>query len=482
MNYGIVRFVIGRIMLLEAALLFPSLIVGFIYAEGARTLLSFVMTMSILAAFGLLLSVRAPEKRAFYAREGLVIVALAWLVLSLFGSLPFVFSGSIPSFTDAFFETASGFTTTGASILNNPETLPHSLLFWRSFTHLIGGMGVLVLTLAILPRIGSDAVHLLKAEVPGPIFGKLLAKVRNTARILYVIYLVFTAILVVVLVIGKMPLFDAFIHAFGTAGTGGFSNKMASVGHYNSVYIETVLSIAMLVYGVNFNLYYLLLIRKFRLFFKSEELRWYLFFVASAIVFIGFSVWPLYETFGQMFRAVLFTVAAIITTTGFSTANFDNWPLFAHIILLMLMFFGAMAGSTGGGIKTTRVAIYIKTSIQEVRRSISPHRRLPIRFEGKTLDPDVQRSVVHFFTTYIMLFILFLLIVSLDSPNFTTAFSAVAATINNIGPGLDAVGPTGNYTDFSHFTKITLCFSMLAGRLELFPILILFSPRTWRKV
>lgn len=482
MNFSIIRFVMGRIMLVEAILMVPSLAVGIIYGEGIQTIGAFLLTMAVLLVFGAVLSYRKPETKSFYAREGFVIVSLAWFLLSIFGSLPFILSGSIPSFIDALFETASGFTTTGASILNDIESQPHSILFWRSFTHLIGGMGILVFTLALFPKIGSNAVHIMKAEVPGPSFGKLLSKVYLTARILYIIYLGMTAVVVVLLVIGRMPVFDAFIHAFGAAGTGGFSNKTVSVAYYNSAYIDYVLSIAMLMFGLNFSLYYLLLMKRFKTAFRNEELRWYLGIVAAAMLLICWFVRENYQSFSLMVRDVFFTVSSIITTTGFATADFDKWPLPAHIVLLLLMFCGAMSGSTGGGVKVARVALYAKTFVQEVRRNINPNRKLPVIIDGRPVDANVRRSANNYFVVYAVVFIMLLLVVSIDSNSFTTAFSSVTATFNNIGPGLDAVGPAMNYAQQSNLSKIALTFAMIAGRLEVLPVLILFSPRTWRKV
>ncbi len=482
MNFSIIRFVIGRIVLVEALLIIPSLVVGIIYGEGIKTIGAFLLTMAVLFAVGTALSFRKPAITTFYAREGFVIVSLAWFLLSIFGSLPFLFSGSIPSFIDALFETASGFTTTGASILNDIEAQPHSILFWRSFTHLIGGMGILVFTLALFPKIGSNAVHIMKAEVPGPSFGKLLPKIHLTARYLYIIYLGMTAIVVALLVFGKMPLFDALIHAFGAAGTGGFSNKTTSVLFYNSAYIDYVLSIAMLMFGLNFNLYYLFLIKKFKTVFRNEELRWYLGIVAASTLLICWFVRQSYESLYLLVRDVFFTVSSIVTTTGFATADFDKWPLPAHIVLLFLMFCGAMSGSTGGGIKTARVVLYLKTFVQEVRRNISPNRKLPVIIGGKPIESNVRRSANNYVVVYALVFGLIMLVVSIDANSFSTAFSSVAATINNIGPGLDAVGPTLNYSQQSDLSKVALTFAMIAGRLEILPVLILFSPRTWRKV
>lgn len=482
MNYGIIRFVLGRIMFVEAILLVPSLAVAFIYKESLDTVSAFLITIAFLCAGGAALGIRKPEKTVFCAREGLVIVSLTWFLLSFFGAFPFILSGSIPSFVDAYFETASGFTTTGASILIDVEAMPHSMLFWRSFTHLIGGMGVLVFTLAILPKIGSNAVHIMKAEVPGPSFGKLVSKVHLTARILYIIYLVLTALVVLLLVAGKMPVFDSLIHAFGAAGTGGFSSKTASVAYYDSIYIDYVLSFAMLMFGLNFNLYYFLLLRKFKTVLRNEELRWYVGIIAASTLLICFFVYTGYDSAGRMVRDVFFTVSSIITTTGYATVDFDKWPLPAHMVVLALMFCGAMAGSTGGGIKSSRIGIYVKTVIQEVRHYISPNRRLPVIFDGKVVDMDTQKSVRSYFVVYVMVFSFITLIVSIDSDSFMTAFSSVAATFNNIGPGLDAVGPAMNYAHHSDIAKTALIFSMIAGRLEIMPVLILFAPRTWRKV
>ena len=481
MNYGYVRFILGRILLVEAALLCPSLLIGLIYREPWRNLGAFFYTIIILLAIGLAAILRKPASKSFYAREGFVIVSLTWILLSLFGALPLIFSGSIPSLIDAVFETASGFTTTGASILHDIEALPHSILFWRSFTHLIGGMGVLVFVLAIMPKVESEAVHIMKAEVPGPTFGKLMARVGSTARVLYVIYLIITGLVVLFLRAGGMPLFDSLLHAFGAAGTGGFSLKNSSIGFYDSSYIHMVLAIAMLMFGINFNLYYLLLARQFKTILKNEELHWYAGIILTSFTAICLIVRPQYDSIGLLLRDVFFTVSSIITTTGYAITDFNQWPLAAHVILLLLMFCGAMSGSTGGGLKVSRVALYIKTCTHEIRRTISPNRRLLVKFEHKPVDQATQRGISFYIMTYLLLFFGALLIVSLQGGNFTTAFSAVVATLNNIGPGLDVVGPVGNYASMSNLSKLTLIIIMIAGRLELFPVLILFSAKTWRK-
>ncbi|MGV8907023.1 MAG: TrkH family potassium uptake protein [Acetobacterium sp.] len=481
MNRKMVSYVLGRILVITGLLMLPALVVSLIYQEGWQGLWPFLLSIIITSTIGLLISLKKPTRSDFFAREGLVAVALSWLAMSFFGSLPFIFSGAIPNPIDAFFETASGFSTTGASILTNVEMLSHSLLWWRSFTHLIGGMGVLVLALAVMPKIESGGVFIMRAEVPGPTFGKVRTKLRSSAQILYLIYLSMTVVLVLLLTLGGMPLFDSFIHAFGTAGTGGFSDKAASVSYYNSAYIDYVLSISMILFGVNFNLYYALFFMHTKNIFKNEELRWYLGFIAGAFTLICINVSPLYSSVSLLFRDVFFTVSTIITTTGYATANFDTWPVFSHVILLLLMFVGGMAGSTAGGIKVSRIAIYIKTTINEIRINVSPNRRLPILFEDKPIGTVLSHQTSVYLITYTFIFVIFLFIISLSAPNFVTAFSAVAATFNNIGPGLDMVGPMGNYSGFNNLTKLTLSLAMIMGRLEIFPILVLFSPRTWRR-
>lgn len=482
MNYAIVRFILGRTLLIEAALLCAPLLVAIIYSEGMSTIGAFLVTILVVFSAGILMSFRRPKNSDFYAREGFMMVTLTWFILSLFGSIPFLISGSIANPVDAFFETVSGFTTTGASILNNVEALPRSILFWRSLTHLIGGMGVLVFALAVLPKVESEAVHIMRAEVPGPTFGKLMARVSQTARILYKIYLVMTGTLILILIIFGMPVFDSFIHAFGAAGTGGFSMYNSSIAHYGNPALEIILGIAMLLFGVNFYLYYLIMLRQAKAALGNEELRWYFSIVAAAVVVVSLIVLPNYDNFSILLRDVFFTVSSLISTTGFGTVDFANWPMAAHVILLFLMFCGSMAGSTGGGIKVSRIAIFVKTVFQDIRHAISPNRRIVVTFEHKALSSNLQQSVSVYFMTYIMFFAFCLLTVSFDSPTFITAFSAVAATLNNIGPGMDAVGPTANYYDFSNWTKLILSLAMVAGRLEIYPVLVLLSPKTWRKL
>lgn len=482
MNIGMVRYVSGRILLVVAFLMLPSLLVSLAYRESLRLTLSFFWCILITGAAGFLLSFDRPKEDQFYAREGMVIAALAWILLSVFGSLPFLFSGVVSSPIDAFFETASGFTTTGSSVITNVEALPNSILFWRSFTHLIGGMGVLVFAMAVMPRVKGEDVHIMRAEVPGPAFGKVRATVRETARILYIIYLSMTAILIILLRLGGMDWFESSLHAFAAAGTGGFGIKNDSVGYYSSSYIHNVLAVGMLLFGVNFNLYYLILLGKFRQGLKSEELRWYAGIIAGAVILICLNILPMYDDLLLMVRDVFFTVSSIITTTGFSTVDYGQWPLFSHLILLVLMFFGAMAGSTGGGLKISRVAVYIKTTAQSVRKAASPNRAIPVKFEGKSLSDEQRKNFSQYLFVYIICFAFLLLIVSLENNDFISTFSAVSANFNNIGPGLGVVGPTANYASMNDLSKIALSFSMLTGRLEIFPILVLFSPRTWRRI
>ena len=481
MNRGMVKYIVGRILVVVAILMIPSLFVALIYREGWEGIKPFIISILITGGIGLIMGYKRPQRTDYYAKEGFVIVSLAWLLLSFFGSLPFLLSGSILHPIDAFFETASGFTTTGSSILTDVEVLSHSILWWRSFTHWIGGMGVLVLAIAVMPAIASEDVYIMKAEVPGPVFGKVRAKLASSARILYEIYFVMTVVLIILLVVGGMPVFDSFLHAFGTAGTGGFGIKNTSIGHYDSTYIDYVLGIGMIMFGINFNLYYALLFHKASDFFHSEELKWYLGIIAAAVIAICIDVSGYYDSVSRLIRDVFFTVSSIITTTGYATVNFDTWPVFSRTVLLLLMFCGAMAGSTAGGIKTGRVIIYLKSTFMEIYRSISPNGRKKLSFEGKILTPSQQQQTSFYLTAYLLVFIFLILVVSISTPTFLTAFSAVAATFNNIGPGLDMVGPAGNYAALSYPAKFTLAVGMIMGRLEIFPVLVLFYPRTWRK-
>ena len=481
MNNKMVRYVIGNILKLETAFMLIPLALSFFYHESFIVKKSYIFTIVLLLISSLLISKKVPENQKIYAKEGLVIVSISWIALSLFGALPFVFSNRIPSFIDAFFETVSGFTTTGASILSNVEALEHSLLFWRSFTHLVGGMGVLVLALAILPKNTNQSLHIMKAEVPGPTFGKLVAKMSYNSRILYMIYIFITIIIIILLKLGGMPLFDSVVHAFGTVGTGGFGIKNSSVAYYNSSYIDYVLGIGMLLCGMNFNLFYALLLKNYKQVFKNEELKYYCSIVVLAIIAIVINIAPAYKNSNRLFRDVFFTVSSVITTTGYSTVDFDAWPVFSKTVLLFLMFVGGCAGSTAGGLKVSRIAILFKTVVGEFKKIGTPNRVINIKMDKKVITKELSSGISTYLMLYITIFLIAILCVSWDSPDFISAFSAVAATFNNIGPGMGIVGPTSNYASFSNINKLILSLVMLLGRLEIFPILILFSPSLYKK-
>ncbi len=479
MNYSVVFRTLARIMFIVALLLAIPMLVSFYFKE--QIFYVYLIPIIIIIALAAAMNFLPKKKTMMYAKEGYVIVALSWILLSAFGCLPFVISGEIPSFVDAWFETVSGFTTTGSSILTDIEALPKSLLFWRSFTHWIGGMGVLVFVLAVLPSMQGTEMHLMRAEVPGPKVSKLASKMRFTARLLYGIYFGLTVLEIIALKIAGQPFFDSAVNAFATAGTGGFSVLNTSIGGYNSPAVEYIISIFMLLFGVNFNLFYFILLKKFSQTFKNEELRTYLIIIASAITLIIINIYPMYDNFESAFRAALFQVSSIITTTGFGTANFNTWPVFSQAILVFLMFMGACAGSTGGGIKVSRVVILFKQAIKEVKRTLNSRYVTVVKMDNKAISPSVLSGVSLFFIVYIFILSISILLLSLDGFDLTTTTTAVIACINNIGPGLGEVGPVGNYSAFSDFGKILLSFNMLVGRLEIFPMLLLFYPRTWSK-
>lgn len=480
MNYRMVSYYIGRILLIEALLLIFPAIGAIIYGED--TLLSFAVTIAALTITGSLAVRIKPQKTNIYAKAGYAIVALTWILMSLFGALPFYLSGHIPSFTDSFFETVSGFTTTGSTILSNVEALPKSLLFWRSFTHWIGGMGILVFVIAIMPKTESSSMHVMRAEVPGPTVGKLVSKLRASARILYGIYCVLTAIQIIMLVAGGMPLFDSIVSSFATAGTGGFGVLNNSIEGYNSLYSEMVIAVFMLIFGINFNLYYMFLIKQGKQAIKSEELRWYLGIIAVSVIIIAISLFTTkHDGLAESFRYAFFQVSSIITTTGFSTTNFDTWPMIAKFVLVFLMFIGACAGSTGGGIKVSRLIILVKSSLRDIRKAINPRSIETVKIDRKTVEEPVVKSVSVFLSTYMLVMAVSMLIISIDGFDFETTSTSVIACMGNIGPGMGAVGPYGNFSDFSMFSKLVLSFDMLAGRLELIPMLMLFSPYAWSR-
>ncbi len=481
MNYKMVIKLSGKIFLVEAVLLLLPLLIALLYREDTVT--AFLIPFLILLFLGgtsHLVFAKQKFNETIYAKEGFVVVALAWVLTSFVGAIPFTISGAIPSYLDSLFETVSGFTTTGATILADVESLPYSILFWRSFTHWIGGMGVLVLLLALLPQSEMRSMHLLRAEVPGPTVGKIVSRIHVTARILYGIYIALTFLEVLLLLFGGMPLFDSLLHSFGTAGTGGFSLKNASIGAYGSSYFEIVISIFMLLFGINFNLFYLLLIGNWRRVWRSGELRCYLGLVCSSVVLIGMNIYPLYQNVWTSFRLSLFQVSSIVTTTGYATVDYNIWPEFSRTMLVLLMFVGSCAGSTAGGLKVSRVMIMVKNIFQEVKQMIHPKSVLAIKQDGEIVDQIVVKRVNSYFATYSILFALSLLLLSFDRFDGVTNFTAVAACINNVGPGLELVGPIGNYGAFSGLSKVVFIFDMLLGRLEIFPILILFHPGTWK--
>lgn len=479
MNMKMVRYIIGKMLGVESILLLVPMLVGLMYGE--RTSSAFLVTSLLLAVCFLLWGRKCPENTTIYAKEGLVIVATAWIFWSMFGALPFFLSGSIPNYIDAFFETVSGFTTTGSTILTNIEVLPQGIIFWRALTHWIGGMGVLVFVMVLTSLDEKNSMHLMRAEVPGPEADKLVPKARSTAQILYGMYFVLTAIEMVLLMFGGMNLFDAVTHAFSTAGTGGFSGYNASVAHFDSAYIDGVITVFMILFGINFNLYFLLALKDIKNVFKNEELRTYLGIIAVAIGIIVINITPMYHSVEKAFRYAAFQVASVITTTGFITADFNLWPETSKCVLLIVMVIGACAGSTGGGIKVSRFLILIKSIKREMKMMLHPKAVTLVKINGKKVKEETMRGVYVYFIAYILILIFSVLLVSVDNFDFTTSLTSVLTTLNNVGPGLNLVGPVENFAKFSGFSKIVLCLDMLIGRLEIFPFLMLFSPTLWNK-
>jgi trk system potassium uptake protein TrkH len=478
MNKRMVVYILGKLMGIEGVLMLIPGIVSIL--NGEREAIDFFATSTLLFVLFLIFGRKKPENSGIYAKEGFVIVAFTWVLWSLFGCIPYLMSGSIPTFIDAFFETVSGFSTTGATILNDLVNLPQGMLFWRSFTHWIGGMGVLVFVLAFIPLTEKRSVHLLRAEVPGPTVNKIVPKVSSTAKILYGIYILLSIILTIMLMCGGMSLFDSLIHMFSTAGTGGFSNRIDSIAHYDSAYIEGVLVLFMVLFGINFNILYLFIIKKFSIAFKSEEVRVYLGVILFATIAIAINILGIYETPIKALRYAVFQVVSIITSTGYATADYELWPMFSKSILLGIMIIGACAGSTGGGIKTSRLIILVKTVRHEIKHILHPQSVSIVTIDKKRVSGEVIHGVYIYFIVYVIMLVLSVLLVSIQNLDFATTFSAVLSCLNNVGPGLAGVGPTQSYYDFSVFSKLVLCFDMLAGRLELFPFLIVFSPSLWR--
>jgi len=478
MNRRMVIFFLGWVLRIEAALMILPVIASAIYREKAVwTLLAIAVATFVI---GFLCSCKKPKNASLYTREGFVAVALSWVVLSIIGALPFYLTGAIPSYTDSLFETISGFTTTGASILYEVEPLPKGVLFWRSFTHWIGGMGVLVFMLAVLPMVGGDNIHLMRAESPGPQVGKLVPKVKQTAKILYSIYLVITIAEIIALCISGLPLFDSILMSFGTVGTGGFSVVNTGCTEY-TVLQQGIITFFMVVCGANFNVYFLITIKKFKDAFKSEEVLTYLGVYLFAVITIAINIREQFASFPMALHNSFFNTAACMTTTGFAVSDFNTWPTYSKLVLIAVMFIGGCAGSTAGGMKVSRIIIGTKTIGKELSHLIHPRSVKVLKFEGKAIEHSVLRGVNVYFMAYALIMVGSILLVSFDGKDVVTTVTSVIATVNNIGPGLEAVGPMGNFATFSPFAKYVLMFDMLAGRLELFPMLLLFMPRTWRR-
>lgn len=476
--------ILGQVVITEAVLLLIPFFLAVGYGESG-TPLGFGVTIGVLLALGIPCVIKKPKDTQMSPRSGFVIVALSWLLLSIFGAMPFTVSGRIPNYIDALFETISGFTTTGATILKDIEILPKSLMFWRTFTHWIGGMGVLVFVIAVLPKSNPAIVHLLKAEVPGPQFGKLVSKIRFSARILYAIYIVLTLLEMVLLVCDKsMSFFDAITHTFATAGTGGFSNYNNSIAHFDSLYVEIVITVFMLIFSINFNLFYLILVGHVSEALRSEELRaLFLIFIGSAAaISISLCVYNVYDTVGEAVRHASFQTASVLSTTGFSTADFSKWPVFCQTVLIALMFIGGSAGSTAGGLKISRVIIMFKSALINIKNACYPRKVMTLKLDKRTVSPELSANINSYFIIYLVIVAVSTILVSVveySGYNFATFFSAVVSCLNNVGPAIEGIGAAENYSAFSWFSKLILSFDMLAGRLEIMPMLLLFYPKAW---
>ncbi|SFX36481.1 TrkH family potassium uptake protein [Ruminococcus sp. XPD3002] len=476
MNYKMIIYIMGQILKVVGLFMLLPIIVGLIYGED-HVITSFGIPFAALMIVSLIITAKKPKNNAIFSMEGFVSVAASWIAMSLIGAVPFVISGEIPHYPDALFETVSGFTTTGATILSDVEAMSKSCLFWRAFTHWLGGMGVLMFVLAVMSSNDSRTMHMMRAECAGPNVGRLVSKSKFSARILYGIYISLTVAEAVLLMCGGVPLYDAVLHACSSAGTGGFSMWGDSIGHYNSVYVEMVVAIFIILFGVNFNLYYYLIIRKFSLAFKNEEVRTYFGIIIAATLIITFNVMKLYNGFGDSLRHSFFMVASTITSAGFSTTDTAQWPMFSQTLLLLLMFVGSCAGSTGGGMKVSRIMIIIKTGIKELKYIVSPRAVATVKMDGKPVEKDVVRGASNYLILFIMLMCISLLLITLDNFTIEESASAVITCMNNIGFGVGAFGPAGNLGGLSSFSKIVLCFDMLLGRLEIYPLIMLFVPK-----
>lgn len=483
MNLKIVKYSLGKLLLVLAGLLPFPLAVSLIYKESLADIRNFVIPIIISLALGIILSKRGDNKSHLYTKEAMFITASTWVLFSIIGAIPlYLTKSNYNGYIDALFEMVSGFTTSGASVALDVELLPHSIIFWRSFSHFVGGMGILVFTLAILPNSNKESSLLMQSEVPGPTFGKITPRLSDTARNLYGMYIVLTIITIILLLLGHMNLFDSIIHAFGAAGTGGFSNKGISVGAYDSRYIEMVLAIMMAVFGVNFNIYFYAVTKSLREAVKSEELKWYvaIILISSGLIFVN--IVSIYQNTIYSLVNSFFTVSSIITTTGYVSADFGTWPLFSKSIIIILMFIGGCAGSTAGGLKVSRFVILVKGGINQIKESMNPKKITINRLDGKKVDSETERSVSKYLIIYILIFIILFMIVSIDMDDFETAFAAVSTTFNNVGPGLGAFGPITTFAEMSKLSKFVLTIAMLLGRLEIFPMLLLLYPSTYRNL
>lgn len=479
MNIRMIVYMIGRMLGVEGLLLLIPAFVSFLYGEKSG--IAFLLTAAILLVIFLAAGRKKPKDTSIYGKEGLALVGMAWILWSLFGALPFFLSGSIPNYLDAFFETVSGFTTTGSTILTDIEALPQGMLFWRALTHWVGGMGVLVFVMVLLSLDDDGSMYLMRAEVPGPEADKLVPKARSTARILYLMYLILTITEVIFLLLGGMNLYDALIHSFSTAGTGGFSNRNASVSYYNSAYIDGVITVFMILFGINFNIYFAVYLKNWKSAWKNEEVRTYLGVIAAVTLMITTNIYNIYGNVAEAFRYSSFQVASIITTTGFCTADYNLWPEFSKALLLVIMVIGACAGSTGGGMKVSRILILCKSVKQEIKRILHPKAVTVVTVNGQKVGKDTLHGVYLYSIGYAIILILSVLIVSVDNYDFATSFSSVLTTLNNVGPGISQVGPVENFFEFSWLSKLVFCADMLLGRLEIFPCLVLIAPELWRR-
>lgn len=479
MNKQMIKYILSVILRTEAALMLLPAIVAVIYKESS--VWSFVIAAVITVVASFVLARKKPDNDVIFAREGFLVVALAWIVLSVFGAIPFVVSGAIPDPIDALFETVSGFSTTGSTVLSDVECLPKGILFWREFTHWIGGMGVLVFVLAIVSLSDGRSMYLMRAEMPGPSVGKLTPKSRSTSLILYGIYTALTVALMIFLFAGGMPLYDSIIHAVGTAGTGGFSIKNASIGAYDSAYIDWVITIFMLLFGINFNLYYLFIIKRFKQALKSEELYIFLGLFAVVTLVSSINILPIYENFGEALRRSAFHVASLMSTTGFSTTDYGQWPNFTKALLIFVMMIGGCAGSTSGGLKTSRIVIMVKSLFRSMDQMVHPHKIKVVHFEGRPVDSDLRHSITTYLTTYMGLLVISTLVLTAGNFDFETSLTTAISCLGNVGPYFGTIGPMGNCSVFNGFEKLFLSLCMLVGRLEIFPMILLFSPAVWRK-